>query len=186
MNPLFTVKSRLDFIRYLNSRGLTNVGVEIGVLFGEYSEFILSNWPGTLYMIDPWENQKPSEYLDGCNAVDMEKAMKKAMAVTGRFGDRAKMFRAYSAHAPHLILNHHVPIDFVFIDGNHKQSAVKQDIETFWPIIKSGGVLAGHDFYERHDAYQDCGVKTAVQNFARENRLTVVLTNDTSWFIQKP
>jgi hypothetical protein len=184
MSPLFTIKSRLDFIRYLNSQGLTDVGIEIGVLFGEYSEFILSNWPGVLHMVDPWLNQAPAAYLDGCNAVDMEAAYGATIKSTEKFGSRARIYRAFSNDAVNIVQRS--DLDFVFLDGNHKQSAVNQDIQLWWPHIKSGGVLAGHDFYERHDAYQDCGVKTAVQNFARENKLQVVLTEDTSWFIQKP
>jgi precorrin-6B methylase 2 len=35
--------------------------------------------------------------------------------------------------------------DFVFIDGNHQYLQVLRDIDAWWPKVKSGGVLSGHD-----------------------------------------
>lgn len=37
-------------------------------------------------------------------------------------------------------------LDFVFIDGDHTETAVDADIEAWLPRVKFGGVLAGHDF----------------------------------------
>lgn len=47
-------------------------------------------------------------------------------------------------------------LDFVFIDANHAYPFVKQDIEAWYPKVKRGGLLAGHD-YTSHK-----GVKKAV------------------------
>jgi beta-1,4-mannosyl-glycoprotein beta-1,4-N-acetylglucosaminyltransferase len=38
-------------------------------------------------------------------------------------------------------------IDFVFIDADHSYEAVKKDIMLWWPKVKKGGVIAGHDEY---------------------------------------
>jgi len=37
-------------------------------------------------------------------------------------------------------------IDFCFIDGSHEYEDVKKDIEAYLPKVKSGGILAGHDY----------------------------------------
>jgi len=37
-------------------------------------------------------------------------------------------------------------IDFVFIDADHSYEAVKTDITNWLPKVKSGGMIAGHDF----------------------------------------
>lgn len=37
-------------------------------------------------------------------------------------------------------------IDFVYIDANHKYDYVKNDIEAWFPKVKKGGVIAGHDY----------------------------------------
>jgi hypothetical protein len=183
-SSLFSVKSRLDLIRYLNTHLLTSRGAEIGVLFGEYSEYILRNWPGMMFLVDPWINQDPSEYLDGTNSVVMSSAYEKTKAAVAPFGDRAKLLRMYSLQAAQAIPDE--SLDFAFLDGNHAYKYIREDIDLWWPKVHHGGVLCGHDFYNRHDAYQECGVKTRVIEFARERRLHVVLTEDTSWFISKP
>lgn len=36
--------------------------------------------------------------------------------------------------------------DFIFIDADHSYEAVKKDIEMWYPKVKQGGVIAGHDY----------------------------------------
>ena len=38
-------------------------------------------------------------------------------------------------------------LDFVFIDAAHEYEHVKEDLNAWYPKIKKGGILAGHDFY---------------------------------------
>ena len=37
-------------------------------------------------------------------------------------------------------------IDFIWIDGSHKASMVKIDLELWVPFIKKGGIVSGHDW----------------------------------------
>lgn len=37
-------------------------------------------------------------------------------------------------------------MDFVFLDAEHEYMSVKQDIVTWWPWVKKGGIIAGHDY----------------------------------------
>lgn len=39
-------------------------------------------------------------------------------------------------------------VDFVFIDADHSYESVTQDIIHWKPKVKSGGILAGHDYYD--------------------------------------
>jgi len=55
-------------------------------------------------------------------------------------------------------------VDCVFLDGSHDQGAVTADIAAWRPKLRPGGVLAGHDFSERHP-----GVIAAVTAAAREH-----------------
>lgn len=52
-------------------------------------------------------------------------------------------------------------IDMCFIDANHTYEFVKRDIEAYWPKMKSGSTLAGHD-------WSDEGVRKAVSEFCIE------------------
>lgn len=37
-------------------------------------------------------------------------------------------------------------LDFVFIDANHEYEAVKADIQAWFPKVRKGGHIAGHDY----------------------------------------
>ena len=52
-------------------------------------------------------------------------------------------------------------LDFVFIDASHEYEDVRDDILAWYPKVKPGGIIAGHDYYhEEHDWFP--GVKQAV------------------------
>jgi len=50
-------------------------------------------------------------------------------------------------------------IDFLFLDADHEYKAVKEDLRLWFPKIKKGGIMAGHDYNE------PCGVKQAVDEY---------------------
>lgn len=39
------------------------------------------------------------------------------------------------------------PVDFLFLDGDHSYQGVKQDHETFSPLVRPGGLVALHDIH---------------------------------------
>lgn len=41
-------------------------------------------------------------------------------------------------------------IDFCFIDADHSYESVKKDILSWYPKIKKGGIIAGHDYSTYH------------------------------------
>lgn len=51
-------------------------------------------------------------------------------------------------------------LDFVFIDAGHDYDSVIKDIKSWYPKVKIGGVIAGHDYTQ-----PTCGVKKAVDEF---------------------
>jgi len=50
-------------------------------------------------------------------------------------------------------------LDFIFIDANHEYEAVMSDLMCWYPKLKKGGTIAGHDYYD------DEGVQKAVRQF---------------------
>jgi len=68
-------------------------------------------------------------------------------------------------------------LDFVFIDGDHSYTAVKADIIAWLPRVRTGGILAGHDYYQRWP-----GVVRAVDELlgARELRFLP----DVVWYVE--
>ena len=51
-------------------------------------------------------------------------------------------------------------IDFLFIDGDHRYEGVKRDLQLWFPKIKNGGIISGHDYDE-----PSCGVRKAVDEY---------------------
>lgn len=37
-------------------------------------------------------------------------------------------------------------LSFCYIDGDHFNPVVKQDLDNYWPKVKNGGIFAGHDY----------------------------------------
>jgi len=72
-------------------------------------------------------------------------------------------------------------VDVVYIDGNHEYDYVKEDIEIWYPKVKPGGVIGGHDF--RGHAL---GVILAVTDYVNENKLRDKLqSGGVDWWIRK-
>lgn len=79
---------------------------------------------------------------------------------------------------------HYAPktIDCVFIDADHRFERVVSDIRAWWPTLKIGGTMAGHDYYENPQGMPHCeGVKRAVdQEFGEPEGL-----NGSCWYVRK-
>jgi GT2 family glycosyltransferase len=54
-------------------------------------------------------------------------------------------------------------VDFCFIDGDHSYESVTADLNAWWPKIRPGGMLAGHDY--RGTAAWTIGLTPAVHDF---------------------
>lgn len=61
----------------------------------------------------------------------------------------------------------------VFIDADHSYEWVTRDLEAWFPKMRKGGILCGHD-YENTDT----AVKKAVHDFADKNDLKVKVSKD--------
>lgn len=69
-------------------------------------------------------------------------------------------------------------LDFVFIDASHKYDDVKADIEAWYPKVKQGGIIAGHDYPSWSE------VVLAVDEFFKNNGLNLYST-EYCWIHQK-
>jgi hypothetical protein len=70
--------------------------------------------------------------------------------------------------------------DFVYIDGCHNFVAVERDITNYYPLVKKGGIMGGHDFSSR------CGVPKAVLSFVEKENLELFGNLDTAcWWVIK-
>lgn len=189
MKDITTLKNRNDVGSWLNQAGLTGVGVEVGSLYGEYAREIMAKWNGkVLHLLDPWEVQSPEIYREPwVVGMDWGQAYESCLGMTHMYPGRISLIRGYSPWESARFADGF--LDFVYIDARHDLSAVRADLQAWWPKVKSGGLFSGHDFRTEHNESQCCDVKQAVTEFASANALKIHVTTgpgDLSWWIIKP
>jgi hypothetical protein len=70
-------------------------------------------------------------------------------------------------------------LDFVFLDDDHSAGHVSRELAAWWPKIRPGGVLAGHD-------YDWPSVKQAVNRWGTKIGRPAAGTSERCWRVQKP
>jgi hypothetical protein len=74
------------------------------------------------------------------------------------------------------------PIDTIYFDADHHYAEVMGELEAWYPLVRSGGTLFGHDYW----AVQP-GVIEAVQEFFGRRALSFELLSQTRiWVHRKP
>jgi len=170
--PDWFSKPMIRFIK--RTKKNCSIGVEIGVAEGHNSKNILLMLPvRKLYLVDSYfmsykEENRIVEYP--------ENTYVKAKKRLSKFDDRIIWVFKKSEDAIDEIPNN---LDFVYIDGNHSYDFVKKDIENYYPKVRKGGIIGGHDFSGNH-----IDVSKAVIDFATEKQLKICGRDD-DWWIEK-
>ena len=173
--------TRNDIACLLNARGLLGDGVEIGVQRGAFSRIILENWRGNrLYSIDAWRRFNEG-YHDVANVSQQQhnRRYRETVATLRRFGARSKILRMTSIAASERFEDGQ--LDFAYIDAAHHYEAVKSDILMWWPRVRMGGILGGHDYLDQITRFNNFGVKSAVDEWIADRGLTLLTTRELKW-----
>lgn len=143
--------------RYLP--GAVNVCVEIGTLQGWFAHRLAKFTPEhtQIFCIDPFVDD-PTEGYDGeynfkCWRKNVKPWFgKKVFLKKGASFDEGEKW------------GDGVPIDFLFIDGDHRFESVLLDLKIWVPKVRPGGLVMGHDITGPWGA----GVKKAIETYAQE------------------
>lgn len=198
--------NRIELLQQICKEFPFGKGAEVGTFKGEFSKEIIKEWMGVLYMVDVWR-PLGNEYLDASNHAVHTTAYAETMNNIKGLEDQGVMIRATSDVAADIFADK--SLDFVYIDANHAYDFVKQDIELWYPKVKKGGYLGGHD-YIALDWYKDpnflpngkdkhiwsgdmgfyhgvFGVNPAVDEFCEHIGCTPTFTDEWfgSWMIKK-
>jgi hypothetical protein len=188
INILSDLKHRVfprPFERLSKLRGAKRlVGAEIGVCGGEHALSLLRTFNlEKLYLIDPYSIYE--DYSEGRKHYGEDQKSLCDTEVSAKllledYASSVVWIKELSANATKFITEE---LDFVYIDGNHAENFVKEDIENYYPLVKSGGVMGGHDFYNGFQLEHD-GVISAVIEWASKNNhnLKVELPD---WWVEK-
>ncbi len=146
------------------------VFVELGAWKGKSAAFmaveIVNSGKGIRFnVVDLWEQAEFLRTLEGhpyepATLAEFQKNVLPAAAGMGAIiqMDTAKAAELFDAGE----------CDFVYVDADHRYAGCKADIDAWWPKVKSGGILAGHDFCNEYN-----GVVQAVEEFAQREGLTI-------------
>lgn len=158
--------------------------VEVGCKDGQTTGRVLEQCPDLRAIaIDPWCQQPAGD--DGSRETyadwDFTKIEAEFWKNVGREGmskafDRCEHQRMTSEECAPLWPK--ASIDVCFIDALHDYESVKQDIALWWPLVREGGYLCGHDYQHRFP-----GVMRAVAEAFP--LFKVGLAPDSVWFVRK-
>jgi hypothetical protein len=154
--------SRSDLPQFFVDQGY-KVGAEIGVYKGEYLEELAKSGL-EIYGVDPWREYGDFHHSRGQKRLDeqfahTERLMKPYPNVT--------LVRKTSMEAVEDFEDE--SLDFVYIDANHGLRYIVEDLWEWSKKVRSGGVIAGHDYALTKDAKDRYSyhVKYGVDAFVR-------------------
>ncbi len=141
------------------------------------SSTIIARYASTLYCIDPWidglvetgsvidsqfhyEEMSKVEVLFDAALAQSHNVIK----IRGRSNDLAGVFGDFS-------------VDFVYIDSLHSHEVVRNDIRRWWPKVKVGGHIGGHNYSPHWPSV----IKAVAEAFGMPDKLY----RDTSWVVRK-
>lgn len=148
--------------KYLNK---SMRGIEIGSFAGVSSE-VLAVYCKELFCIDPWTDCYDLNNYREISRERLEKAESDFDVIKNKYNNIIKIkdfsFNVYARFKPH-------EFDFIYIDGAHDEQSARQDILTYRPLIKKGGLLMGHD-------------EIMIRSVIEDLQLNIVeVFSDTSW-----
>ena len=184
-------ESRTARIDFLGKLPKDSIVAEVGVWQGVHALDIHQTcYPKHLYLIDPWvwNGQWHIKHEKGNVEELAEVAFNRA---SGRFKghENVSFIREPSIQACGRFTDGF--FDWVYIDADHRFKEVVEDLEAWWPKIKKGGYLSGHDFFEsiHEQSLKDLdipptekerkenGVTKALNMFSRKNKVEIGFTS---------
>jgi len=186
----FSIRERKDLGALLNRMGKNGLAVEVGTWKGHFAAEILKDWQGEkLILVDSWCKQPLKEWEDMLNYENDQDGFDDAKKSTERlkvaYGDRVEIMHMKSLDAVDEFLDE--TLDFVYIDANHSYESVTGDLNAWFPKVKFGGVIGGHDYENSEGKHGKFAVKKAVDEFVGRYGYNMWITSEfpASWFVFK-
>jgi len=82
-----------------------------------------------------------------------------------------------STLAHHVVRHNRVHVDMVYIDGDHSEDTVYNDIMAWHPFVKQHGLIFGHDWHNW------IGVSNAVRRYCQEQNTTFSVAHN-FWILE--
>jgi hypothetical protein len=155
------------------------VGVELGVLYGYHAQHLVEACPDLfLYGVDAFRKLRPGNGYDDVSQQWFDELCVKTRSYLEPTG-RWQLIRQTTLDAARSFTR---LVDFVFIDADHGYEAVRDDIEAWWPHVRPGGIVSGHDFGQPEWP----GVRRAVEECLASRGLEPTVDYGYVWWVKKP
>lgn len=153
--------------------------VEVGTDRGDFAFEVIKELPSLdLTCVDPWEttvDDISDPHTNRDRNIDKE-------VTENKLRGKATIQQKKSLEFVTQVLDE--SLDCAYLDGDHYRPGFDNDLEAWWPKIKPGGILAGHDLTGEWEPW----IRAAVEEFAFYHNTEVFCTQDfpASWFFVKP
>jgi len=201
--PTFMTRDELGSI--LEREGMM-FGVELGVQRGLYSRKILRQWPSCreYHLVDLWAPQENYADLANFDQAQQDNLHDVTIENTKEWKDKIHICRNFTTVCVENMPDGY--FDFVYVDARHDFKGVYEDVRAWWPKLRVGGIMAGHDYVTQNDGPQQSNqdwttnydgttdetgtvVKGAVDKFATEvcRQLTIAYRESgwNTWAMRK-
>lgn len=123
-----------------------NVGVEVGVERGVFSETLCRANPGVkLFCVDAWKAYRG--YRDHVDQAKLD-GFYQETAERMKAYPRVTLIRKFSVDAAKDFKDGE--LDFIYLDGNHNFENITADLAAWSRKVRVGGIIAGHDYAQHH------------------------------------
>jgi hypothetical protein len=168
---------------------------------------MLSRWSSVseYVLVDLWQSQP--NYADVADVSDElhNLNLEKTRDILQPFADKLTYCRNYTSACATRFEDGH--FDFVYLDARHDFKGVYEDLVSWWPKLRCGGIMAGHDYVTQADGpaqssqdwtlnydgsvdHTGAVVKGAVDLFAAEQGLQITVSYRergwNTWAFRKP
>lgn len=171
-----TFTDRISILEHCDAVFPFGIGVEIGVAGGHFTKQIIATWKSIekLHIVDPWKHFEEG-YSDDCNlSTEVQEARYRQILEDFAKEPKVNVIRKMSLDAAEDFIG--LTVDFVYLDANHSENAVFDDLCAWWPKLKHGGIISGHDYLSGNGKGYE--VKRAVDDFAKRNDLSIYKTTE--------
>jgi predicted O-methyltransferase YrrM len=140
---LYKQQAARGIVSHLHSLPYPTVGIEVGVNRGMNSWYMLSECSNITTLIGVDHYQPYVDWDRPITKAEQDESHEVLMENLGMLGDRFHLMKMSSQTAAEQCEDE--AYDFVFIDGGHSMKQVLMDLDSWYPKIRVGGLIAGHD-----------------------------------------
>jgi hypothetical protein len=144
---------------------------EVGVRFGDNLDNMITNNVKSAYGVDIWRNTGETGQNDNEYSQEELDEQYKNILLKYKEDSRIKIIRDFSVEAAKSFEDGF--FDFIYIDADHTYQGCYDDLIAWYPKLKKGGIMSGHDYIDGDYTLAighkvRFGVIDAVSDFRRE------------------